>query len=430
VTLAPTATPAETAPAGGSGFGAGALRRALSRGAGTPTRLRALLVATVATLAAWGIATSLIVAQRETNTSRAVDAAGQVLVAAQRLQSDVAEADAASTANYLAPDREQRRLYLAALDSAAINLEKAARNAADDTAIHQHLAAVGSALIRYGGAVERATALRGTGALTGNDLQPAIDILTRTVRPEVEALSTTASNNYSSNTGQLSLFSLAGLVASIVALAILVGVQAYIAKKHRRLLNLPLLAATVSLLFGSVWLGAATYGQHRQLADTQRRAYQSLSLISTIRADAYELKTAEALHALGATAATKVTADEVTAKIATAAPITDSQDEAAAAQELQTRWTRYVADNAKSLRASDTSTPTAAALASGPSNASFGAFNAVLDGVLVDNQTQFDLGLADTKHRLNGLRLILAIASALAVVLAAWGIQLRLREFR
>jgi hypothetical protein len=430
VTLAPTAPPAGTASAAPSGRPAGALRRALSRGAGTPTRLRALLVATIATLAAWGIATSLIVSEREANTRRAVDAAGQVLIAAQRLQSDVAEADAASTANYLAPDREQRRLYLAALDGAATNLENAARNAADDAAIHQHLAAIGSAVIRYGGTVERANALRGSGALTGNDLQPAIDVLTRTLRPEVDALSKAAGANYASNTDQLSLFSLAGLVASIAALAVLLGVQVYIAKKHRRLLNLPLLAATLTLLFGSIWLSAATYGQHRQLSDTQSRAYQSLSLISTIRSQAYELKTAEALHALGAKVTSSVSPDDVTRKIATAAPLTDSIDESAATQELQVRWARYVEDNARSLRATDASSPTAAALASGPSNATFGAFNAVLDGVLVDNQTQFDLGLADTKRRLNGLRTLLAIASALAVMLAAWGIQLRLREFR
>jgi hypothetical protein len=430
VTLAPPATPATTVPTIAPSTGSGALRRALSRGATTPSRLRALLVATIATLAAWGVATSLIVAEREANTRRAVDAAGQVLIAAQRLQSDVAEADAASTANYLAPDREQRRLYLAALDSAAGNLETAARNADDDAEIHQHLAALGSALIRYGGAVERANALRGTGALTGNDLQPALDVLTKTVRPELDQLSKATSTNYTANTGRLSLFSLAGLLASIVALAVLLAVQMYITKKHRRLLNVPLLAATLSLLLGSVWLSAATYGQHRQLADTQQRAYASLSLISTIRTNAYELKTAEALHALGAASPTTVVAEDVTADIAKAAPLTDSTAETVAVQELRVRWDRYVADNAKSLRASDTSNPTAAALASGPSNASFGAFNAVLDGVLVDNQTQFDRGLADTKHRLNGLRLLLAVTSALAVVLAAWGIQLRLREFR
>jgi hypothetical protein len=389
-----------------------------------------MLIATIATLAAWGVATSIIVADRETNTRRAVDAAGQVLIAAQRVQSDVAEADAASTANYLAPDREQRRLYLEALDSAAANLETAARNAGDDAAIHQHLAAIGSALIRYGGAVERANALRGAGALTSNDLQPALDVLTKTVRPEVDRLSQATSTNYAANTDQLGLFSLAGLLSSIAAFAVLLAVQIYISKRYRRLLNVPLLAATLSLLFGSVWLSAATYGQHRQLADTQQRAYASLSLISTVRTHAYELKTAEALHALGTTATSSTSSEEVRADIARAAPLTDNTGETVAVQELSIRWDRYVADNAKSLRASAASNPTAAALASGPSNASFGAFNAVLDGVLVDNQTQFDRGLADTKHRLNGLRLVLALSSALAVVLAAWGIQLRLREFR
>jgi hypothetical protein len=389
-----------------------------------------MLIATIATLAAWGVATSIIVADRETNTRRAVDAAGQVLIAAQRVQSDVAEADAASTANYLAPDREQRRLYLEALDSAAANLETAARNAGDDAAIHQHLAAIGSALIRYGGAVERANALRGAGALTSNDLQPALDVLTKTVRPEVDRLSQATSTNYAANTDQLGLFSLAGLLSSIAAFAVLLAVQIYISKRYRRLLNVPLLAATLSLLFGSVWLSAATYGQHRQLADTQQRAFASLSLISTVRTHAYELKTAEALHALGTTATSSTSSEEVRADIARAAPLTDNTGETVAVQELSIRWDRYVADNAKSLRASAASNPTAAALASGPSNASFGAFNAVLDGVLVDNQTQFDRGLADTKHRLNGLRLVLALSSALAVVLAAWGIQLRLREFR
>jgi CHASE3 domain sensor protein len=443
-----TATPAAaaTAPAAASAQGTGpavtpniAPARFVSlirRGASTPLRLRALLILLVVGLAVWGIGSSIAVAQREASTHRAVDASAQVLIATQQLQSAIAEADAAATSNFLSPDREQARLFRDALDQAAGALETAARNAGDDEQIHTKLSAIGAALIRYSSQVERANTTRAT-ATTADPalLQPATALLDEIIRPRTTELLDASTSKYKDDTGKLGAVDTLGFITAVIALLVLLEAQLYIAKKHRRIINVPLFLATLCLLAGTTWFAAATFGQHRQLAATRSRAYNSLVGLNVVRASAYEIKTAESFYALNPTkeaadlvgaADTSVVATNIGQVVASA----DTSTEMSAGRELETRWDRYLADRQRSLAASPTGKPSPATLASGPSNASFGAFNAVLDGVLADNQSQFNLGLADAKARLRNLRLILATASALAVVLAAWGVQLRLREYR
>jgi hypothetical protein len=406
------------------------------RGASTPLRLRALLVLLVVGLAVWGIGSSIAVARREASTRRAVDASAQVLIATQQLQSAIAEADAAATSNFLSPDREQARLFRDALDQAALGLETAARNAGDDNQIHKTLSAIGAALVRYSSQVERANTVR-AGAIAADPalLQPATELLQGVIRPGADSLRQGSTKQYIDNTGKLGIVDTLGLITAVIALLVLLEAQLYIAKKHRRVVNVPLLLATLCLLGGTAWFAAATTGQHRQLGATQTRAFESLTQISDVREAAYRLKTAESLYALTPTneMADRVRADDpavVASSLDRLVASADTPTEVSATKELEARWNRYLGDRARSLAASSTGKPTPATLASGPSNASFGAFNAVLDGVLTDNQSQFTLGLAAAKARMRNLRLLLAVASALAVVLAAWGVQIRLREYR
>jgi hypothetical protein len=387
-------------------------------------------------LALWGIGSSIAVSQREASTRRAVDAAAQVLIATQQLQSAIAEADAAATSNFLVPDREQARLFRDALDQAAAGLETAARNAGDDEAIHTTLTTIGAALVRYSSQVERANTVRASA--TSADpalLEPASALLYDVIRPGAKSLLDASTEKYNDDAGKLGNVSTLGLITAVIALLVLLEAQLFIAKKHRRVINVPLLLATVCLLLGTGWFAAATIRQHRQLGATRTRAYDALVRISLVRERAFSLKTAESLYALSPTKenAELVGGPEssgVTDKIAELVDSADTATEASAGRELGVRWDRYLADRERSLAAPPTGKPSPATLASGPSNASFGAFNAVLDSVLADNQSQFDLGLADAKARMRNLRLILAVASALAVVLAAWGVQLRLREYR
>jgi hypothetical protein len=442
-TAAPAAAPATTALATAAPVVAPVVAPArfvslIRRGASTPLRLRALLILLVVGLAVWGIGSSIAVAQREASTHRAVDATAQVLIATQQLQSAVAEADAAATSNFLSPDREQARLFRDALDQAARALETAAHNASDDKDIHTTLSAIGAALIRYSSQVERANTVRSSAATSDPALlQPATALLDDVVRKGTTSLLDASTSKYKDDTGKLGVVDTLGLITAVIALLVLLEAQLYIAKKHRRVINVPLFLATICLLAGTVWFAAATTGQHRQLGATNTRAFNALNTIGGIRSNAYRVKTQESLRALDPTNTTdsfdggsSVEVGAVAAGIRTLQQFGDTSVEAAANTELAARWDRYVADRTRSFAADATSKPSAASLASGPSNASFGAFNAVLDGSLTDNQIQFNLGLADAKARMRNLRLILAVASALAVVLAAWGVQLRLREYR
>ena len=216
------------------------------RGASTPLRLRALLVLVVVGLAVWGIGSSIAVARREASTNRAVDASAQVLIATQQLQSAIAEADAASTSNFLMPDREQARLFRDALDQAADGLESAARNAGNDQQIHTTLSTIGAALVRYGSQVERANTIRFSSATADPALlEPATTLLDDVIRPATKSLLNASTSKYNADTGKLGTVDTIGLITAVLALLALLETQFYVAKKHRRA---PAMKETASVL--------------------------------------------------------------------------------------------------------------------------------------------------------------------------------------
>ncbi len=85
----------------------------------------------------------------------------------------------------------------------------------------------------------------------------------------------------------------AGALALVLFAAVLVAVQLWLLRRMRRLVNLPLAAATVICAATAVWFAAETVGAHATLRAAKQDAYDSLHVlfqakatVSAIRADA------------------------------------------------------------------------------------------------------------------------------------------------
>ena len=402
---------------------------------------------------------SVVAAQSLTTSSnRAERSTGPALVATQDVFASIAEADAASAAVFLSGangDREQRRLYELALERSTAQLEEVSRLVGDDEIAHDALKSICIGLTRYAGLVEAARLGNTEGrrapptvcARQSRSCKTASFLKWRRSRAARKNVSTTTANGGKTST-------IIALVAGLITLAILVVCQIFLSRRTKRLLNLPLVAATGVVLVAVLWLLTAWARQQDDLDLARTGGYDSIALTAEIQTSAFRYKTLESLSLVstgdaaeqGALAQRLSAINLADAEVISAARrgeatgdgllleanrTADSTREQAATAEMLTRWARYLETSQDIQLAIDAREGAAAIeLAVGPGNADFNGFNTSVESVLSDNRTQFTSGLADARNRLNLLRAAMVALPALAAALALWGFQLRIREYR
>lgn len=454
----PTASADPAATAATRPEGTSRLRRVMAT---TPRRYRATSVV-LSLLLIVAIASGMAAYVRARDaTGRLRASTGPVLVAAQSLLASLAEADAAATAAFLSgvpEDRDQRRLYEDALARAGRQLEEVAAIIGTEAGAHTTVGNVAVALTRYAGLVEAARALNGAGATADQartaqaTLVEAVTLLSRTIAGDLATLTNVSRARFNADEEGRSRgvpFAVGAAFAALIGLAV---TQADLARRSRRLVNLPLAAATLVVIGMLLWTVIADKRAGDDLAEGRRDGYESIVLTARIQADGFAAKADETLALITGDAAKRAAADQAANRLAavpinpalldaaragdlagsggllvSSASTADSARERAAAAEMLQRWQRY-RSGVETLRKS--SGDDARRLATGDVSSAFNGFNVSVESVLSDNRSQFTAALARAAHRTRGLNLVVVVGGALAMALVLAGYQLRINEYR
>ena len=433
------------------------IERAVATGRSTPAQYRVASIACVVVLALAALVGFLAATSLTDATDRARNNTGPVLVATQDVFASIAEADAASAAVFLSgtdEDREQRRLYEVALERSTAQLEEVSRLVGDDDTDHEIIKIIAAELTVYAGQVEAARLANAEGIAGATDrLVEAIATVQDGVVPRVEALTAVAQDRLDDDVRSGRVLTVIALLVLVIAGAVLVFAQIWLSRKTNRILNLPLLGATVLVAVALLWLLVGWVRQQSDLSTAQDDGYDSIALTADIQTTAFRFKTLESLGVLGvgdgdekdrleSVLATTAITDAEAALARTgdsegigllfdATRAADSNRERAAAAEMLTRWQRYSDTSAAIVTAFETDDRTRAVeLAVGPGNADFNGFNTSVESVLSDNRSQFADGLANADDRLRLLVPGMILLPLLAALLALWGWQLRITEYR
>lgn len=431
-------------------------RRVRAAAETTPGRYRLWSVVTALLLLATAVAGWAASTALRSGTDRIRNNAGPVLVATQQLVSSLAEADAAATAAFLSgrqEDPESRRLYEQALARASQQMEDVSALIGADPETHDSLKDLSVAVTRYAGLVEAGRATNQAGVPGAERyLVDALNLLGTTVADDVTRLTDATQRRFERDEDRRDTGVLPAVVVAALALTVLLAAQLWVFRQSRRLVNLPMVVATLLLVGGIGWLVAATLRSGNDIEQARADGYDSITLTSRIQTTAYRSKADETVALITSDQARRTRAAEtartVLAERATpaaidavrqgrapglaglltdAAAVADSDRERAAVAEMLVRWQRYQ-DTSTALRAT-TDPAQARAVAVGPAAATFNGFNFSVESVLSDNRSQFLDGLASSARRLRSLTLVALFLPLVAAAGALGGLQLRINEY-
>ncbi len=368
----------------------------------------------------------------EQSRERAVRAARTgtepLLIHAVNLYTSLSDANATVATGLLAGGLEpasKRGRYLHDLRVASQSLTALTSEAGTSASSPTALATVADQLPVYAGLVETARANNRQGFPIGAAyLRQAAALLSGTILPAADRLYRTEAERLNSDyrTGTASA-SLAALIAAIVgALGLLLLAQLYLARITRRILNIPMVLATVALIAVSAWAVIAMVSEQNALAAAQRRGSDSVELLS-------------AANVL----LSRAQGDLSLALVNRGTDVTDPQDFSAVMNKLQTSglaarlgpgFATYEAtanqveslENGGSLGPAIHAAPRASAISDQLSSG--------LDARIADAQQRFMHSAVAASSDLSGLGLAIPLITVLAAVLALLGLRQRINEYR
>jgi len=407
---------------------------------GTPGQLRVVAIASVIACLAFAALAFAALQARASALAQAQAHAAQ-LVRIQQIAADLVEADSQFTNGYLTFGQDsaaQLDTYDRTISDASQLLATAAQAEPGDA---KQLAAVSDALSQYTARVASARAnnrqgfqvgvgyLRQASSLLRSDsssvnLLPNLDRLVADNAGRVD-------DAFSASRSATWLLVLAGLLG----LGVLLAGQVWVALHSHRMLNVPLVAATVAVLVGLVGGGVTMVSAQSKADDVKSHSFAATLALANAKIAAYVGKSYQSITLIyigtGGDYPTsqKAYQDEIaTAKSQLAAAATTIGD--AGSQELAT-WTAandrlYQQAQSDWVKAAGAATSTA----DGSVNADFAAFDRASSPVLNEQAAAVDDGLGGT----HTLLIVLAWVALLLGVVAAgasWlGVSLRLEEYR
>jgi hypothetical protein len=418
-------TPAPGSPGGRLASASATIRHYL---AGSPGRLR--VVSAMAVLAAVLVALGGGAALRE--RSGALDEAKRSaahLVLVQSVQIRLAQADADVTNSFLRFGLEpvqQRTDYIDSIRTASRDLTLAANASPEDA---DALGKANAELTRYTGYIGSARANNRQGLPVGaNYLTTASDLLTEQVVPKLEARAAADQEKIDSAYTRAGLAALwLGLVA-VIGFGVLIGAQVYLARRSRRILNVPLAAATVGLLVALIFAGGAMAVAQSRANKVRDGGLANATALSTSRVAAFNAKSDESLTLInrgsGTASDKEWTEDFQAAKSAlprtsgAASPLVDYRTRHAEIRKLDLagNWDRAVAE--------------ATASRPGSANAAFQDYAQQTEKALTAEAATVSSGLDKAGNALLPAGILVVIVGLLAAIGAWWGISLRLDEYR
>jgi hypothetical protein len=223
--------------------------------------------------------------------------------------------------------------------------------------------------------------------------------------------------------------------AGVLGLGTLVTAQFWLARRSHRVLNLPLLAATVAVLVGLV-VGAAVMMTAQSRADQVRdNSYAATRALANARIAAYVGKSHQSITLIYiGTGGDYPTSQKDYQEQAVAAKAALGRAAGAGAEVGSTDLTRWIAASDELTTAAQTDWISAAAKATstapGTVNALFAAFDRGTGPVLKTQATAVDDGLRGTQGALTAIGWLVLLFGVAAAGAAWLGISLRLEEYR
>ncbi|WP_157063495.1 hypothetical protein [Luteipulveratus mongoliensis] len=399
--------------------------------AGTPGRMRVLLLIALALSVLFGAGVAQTFRNADSSLGRAQDNTAQ-LVRVQTIHTNLVSANAVATKAFLKgglEPTEQRQEFVTSLDKAAKLITEASKaQPADATA----LGALNTTLVSYRGLIEQARSNNRQGLPVGAQyLKDANSLIETDALPVLNAL--VAANKQRvddefSNTGNGRIWVLA---AGLVALLALIVVMLWLAQHSHRYINVPLaVAAILVLLTTVVGVGLLSLAKSRA-DDVKSSSYAGTLALASARIGGYDAQSNENLTLIargsgaGFETSWKKDAEDTRGYLAEA----DRLGVGASSQ-----WNAYETAH-KRVRDLDNSGNWDGAVdqALGPKGQAFTSFDAFAraSGTSLDKTSEAaQSGLRDAG---GGLSLMgwLGIPIGLVVALLAWwGLSQRLEEYR
>ena len=426
-------------------------RSGTARSRTTPALLRlCALVILVTIVAAWAAAWTGATHRRST-----VHAIGTrtepLIVEAQQIHAALSDADASAAHAFLAGgagSATAQTRYQASL-SAGANAILAAEQGQTSPADRAALTSISQQLPVYAGLVGEASALnRQNLPLGAAYLRDASSLMQSTILTATDSITTSNANRldrgYRSATRSRDVTLL--LVAAIAAAIALIVTQALVLSRSNRILNLPLLVATIVVVGAVVWVVASFSTQRSDMVRARDQGFVPSSLLSEARVLAFRADGDQSLSVIARGDGAAFDADFNTAMTWMGFPpgsrpasgaLTDAlhaPGASAVAPQVSTAVSAieaYTATNADIHSAVAAGNfPGAVALVGGPSAAAFGRFDAAASNALAASQQRFVSGVTAADHRVRNLAALVTVAALLAAALTILGLQLRIREYR
>lgn len=411
-----------------------------------PARLRLVLIALVATSAAWGAVAAWTVGLHASAASGVAVTSEPLSVDAQQVYRALSDADATAATAFLSGGLEPlaaRQRYLADIARAATSLA-AATGTAGQFPARSRLATLSQELPVYTGLVETARADNRLGLPVGAAyLRQASGLMRATLLPAARNVYVQANDQLAADDGRAAGWPFVALAAVIVVALALITAQRWLARRSHRVLNRGLVLASLAGLASVVWLLAALISVRAQVLDArdhgsapvealaraeiaalQARGDEGLTLIDRGGDDQFQQDFLAVQRRLGPGAGTLLTA------AASAARGSPGAGPAAAAASDAPTW---FAAHRQVRRLDDGGSydlAVAAAIGSGADGTLFARLDTHLTSAIGKDQAAFRAAIGSARGAFTGLEAGMIVLSLVMAGGCGWGLAQRIAEYR
>jgi hypothetical protein len=413
----------------------------------TPGKLSIVLAGLIGAILVFGIAATAAERSRAHAASGVHGQIEPLLVQAVTLYSALSDANATATTTFLKGGLEpnaRRTQYLRDLQAASAALTTLSREAGSVPGARASLETITEQLPNYSGLVEAARTNNRQGFPVGAAyLRQASALLATSILPAAAALYSTEadrlSNDYGTGTATSSFVLL--LVVAAIALCGLIVSQLYLARLSHRVLNVPLVVASVVVVAATAWAAAALLSERSSLLTAQHSGSDPVEVLSAARVLVSRAQSDESLALVnrGSDETDPVDFTHVMAAlsgprglIAEGERLSSQARGGANAGSLAADFAGYQRQTAlinRLLAGGGIAQAISAALSPQATNAS-AALDTALDQQIGAAQKRFTHAAGDASSAVSALTIAIPALTVLALVLVVIGLRQRLEEYR
>jgi hypothetical protein len=404
-------------------------------------------MAVIALVVVSGVATFGAVVRRASGTA-SVAASEPLIVDVQAMDTALSQADATAANTFLGGGIEptdQHLRYQQDLADATRLLADAAERGGSGADVRSPLQTLAAQIPGYAGMVDTARANNRQGYPVGAAyLRQASRLMSGTILPAAQQLYGVYAGRLDRGSAHARSVHDTALVSFLlfVILLTLAGVQVWMYLRSHRVLNIPLAAATVLAIVLLGVVGADLKHEASQTAQARDHSFASVNLVAQSRILAFRAKGDESLTLIGRGNGGPFEADfkaqvaKIPPLLAQAQQVAVTNTEQADIQAADTELARYLSVHARIRSLDDGGQFDQAvklATASGSASASNQAFNALdvrLTSALTNSQADFASHMSTARNNLRLLKPAVVVILLIAGLLALYGFQQRINEYR